>query len=76
MTSTDKLMYYPPTTASTVLPAIWLYRRATVKSRIPGARRDPAHNFLQSPMRSDVFTEGMRVQHTGGDARVVVFSGC
>jgi len=27
-------------------------------------------------MRSDVFTEAMRVQHTGGDAQVVVFSGC
>jgi hypothetical protein len=26
-------------------------------------------------MRSNVFTEDMRVQNTGGDARVVVFGG-
>jgi hypothetical protein len=42
-------------------------RRATVKSEVSSAWWDPAHYVLQSPVRSNVFAEGMRIQNAGGD---------
>jgi hypothetical protein len=50
--------------------------RPTIKAGIPGAWGYPAHHVLYPPMGSEMFVEGMRIQDTSNDARMLVFCGC